>query len=328
MEHPGPPRGSVRVTARVLIVDDSAENLRALETVVLGLGHRVVRATSGEEAITVVESHDVDIVLLNSTMPGLDGYQTCARIVGLGWVPVIFVTAESNPQSVARGFAAGAVDYITIPFQPSEVAARVNQQVKLQAYQRDLRETNHKLEIANRELSRALAEVERLAMTDPLTGLLNRRAMTERLHEEERRAARYKSTFSFLMGDLDHFKRINDEHGHECGDQVLVSAVGVLRDGVRGEDVIARWGGEEFLIMLPQTHLDGAIATAEKLRSTMEGAITPCGSDRLGVTITFGVAEFQPEAGIDASIGRADRALYRGKGRGRNQVVADVPGPG
>jgi diguanylate cyclase (GGDEF)-like protein len=169
--------------------------------------------------------------------------------------------------------------------------------------------------------------METLAMTDALTTLPNRRRMLEMLEEQRVRVARSKASFGVLLGDIDGFKALNDRHGHECGDAVLREVSRLMRAQVRGQDVVARWGGEEFLVLLPDTDLDGAGVVAEKLRIAVESARIQFSGKELAITMTFGAASFDQDSTIDDCVRRADHALYQGKGQGKNRVVRTTSAP-
>lgn len=178
-----------------------------------------------------------------------------------------------------------------------------------------------RLETARRELARQKEAAEALARTDALTGLANRRAFDEAAEREMRRARRYGSALALIITDIDHFKAINDAHGHACGDQVLVDFARTLLVSVRDVDLVGRWGGEEFVVLMPGTDLDEALRAAERMRLAVAGVPTRFEGRVCGYTASFGVAAFRPEdAGLDALLGRADAALYRAKETGRNRV--------
>ena len=172
-------------------------------------------------------------------------------------------------------------------------------------------------------------ESRHLATTDALTGLLNRRAFLEWAAREVRRADRYRDNLSVILLDLDHFKRINDQRGHAAGDLALFGAAQLLTVVVRACDVVARWGGEEFVVALPSTSRDGAARVAERARTGLEsGNILDANGDRIPVTASFGVAEICTDESIEQLIDRADRAMYGAKNAGRNRVfLADDPSP-
>lgn len=160
-----------------------------------------------------------------------------------------------------------------------------------------------------------------LASRDPLTGLINRRRMLDRLRDRRAQWDRHHRPFSVIMADIDHFKRVNDHHGHEAGDHVLQEVSHLLQSGVRKEDVVARWGGEEYLVLLTETTIDGASVVAEKLRRRVEEHVVVAEQAQLQITMTFGVATFHADDTLETCIARADSALYEGKTSGRNRVV-------
>jgi diguanylate cyclase (GGDEF)-like protein len=179
-----------------------------------------------------------------------------------------------------------------------------------------------RLEAARRELAGQKEAAEALARTDALTGLANRRAFDEAAQREIRRALRYGTPLALVITDIDHFKAINDAHGHACGDQVLVDFARTLLVSVRDVDLVGRWGGEEFVILMPGTDLDEAVAAAERMRLAVAGVPTRFEGRTCGYTASFGVTALRmDETNLDALLGRADAALYRAKDAGRNRVV-------
>jgi diguanylate cyclase len=167
--------------------------------------------------------------------------------------------------------------------------------------------------------------MESMALTDPLTGLLNRRSMEQRLREAAQGFQRTGRTFSVVMADIDRFKRINDVHGHAAGDRVLRALAGLLGERLRGGDAVARWGGEEFLLLLPETDLATARDVADRLRATVEARLSDIAGLGDSVTLTFGVAVFDRPMRVDVCLKQADDALYAGKTEGRNRVVSAAP---
>ncbi|AQA16882.1 hypothetical protein BST95_00265 [Halioglobus japonicus] len=171
------------------------------------------------------------------------------------------------------------------------------------------------------ELSDANEKLMRAASIDHLTGLLNRRGFTDEVSQEISRSQRSGKQFSIVISDVDHFKQFNDQYGHACGDHVLRRVGELMRDRTRDVDRVARWGGEEFILMLPETDSEGAAVLAEKLRETIADNVFEYGGERLSLTMTFGVAEYRKGETLDACVARADTALYHGKERGRNKVM-------
>jgi diguanylate cyclase (GGDEF)-like protein len=191
---------------------------------------------------------------------------------------------------------------------------------------RELHEANEELHDAKEELESLNASLERLSRTDSLTGLANRRRAEEALHDALVRFQRYGQGFVVAVADIDHFKRVNDACGHEAGDDVLREIARIMADGVRECDLAARWGGEEFLLLLPQTDMPGASALLERIRRAIAAAGLGCGTPPAPVTATIGAAEIRPGERLDDVIRRADEALYAGKAQGRNRLVLEPTG--
>ncbi len=325
---------------RLLIVDDNPDNLDLLEAILLDEDYEVVRAENGEMALQLAQREQPDLVLLDIHMPGLNGYQVCDRLkldVRCKHIPVIFLSALSEIHDKARAFASGGVDYITKPFQELEVLVRVKTHVTLSKAMRDLAEQNHRLqaEIAERSrLERAILEtnqqLERLAITDELTGLANRRRFNDYLERECQRAAWEKRPVSLVLGDIDYFKRYNDHFGHQAGDECLKAVARAIKQAARREnDLAARYGGEELAVILPNTHLQGAVEVAERVRlAVLQLQIPhPLSEASEWVTLSLGVAELVPngDAVVDRLIRLADDGLYLAKSGGRNRVMTRQP---
>ncbi|MDY6943253.1 MAG: GGDEF domain-containing protein [Pseudomonadota bacterium] len=179
---------------------------------------------------------------------------------------------------------------------------------------------------ADEKVSALTTELQRLARTDPLTGLLNRRAITELMTEEVHRYDRYRHPFVIVLADIDNFKRVNDRYGHKTGDAILKHVSQMIGTHARKSDQISRWGGEEFLMMLPNTNLHCAYQSIERLRKKLETEQLALSASPLTVTMTFGLCEYNPSEGLDRCIAAADERLYKGKRQGKNQVVP-VPEP-
>ena len=244
-------------------------------------------------------------------MPGLDGFAFLERFKA--WprdadVPFIVLTGQDAVDKKVRALEAGASDYLTKPFEPAELIARAKVHLKLKALQDELKEANERLSV--------------LAVTDPLTGLFNRRHFVDLLGRELDRARRHDASLALLVLDVDHFKAINDTHGHQAGDRVLEAIARKLEASLRRHDVIARYGGEEFVVLLPETGRTEAAAAGEKLRDAIAGA--PFRETAgIPVTVSIGAATF-PDRGIedaDDLLKRADDALYRAKAWGRDRVA-------
>jgi diguanylate cyclase (GGDEF)-like protein len=307
-------------TARILIVDDDATNVLLLSRILIKAGYVVEEAESGMQCLESVRRQPPDLVLLDVRMPEMDGFEVCRRLKAdehSADIPVIFLTAEGrSDENVSAGFGAGACDYITKPYSRVDVLARVQVSLKQHAKQE---------------------EYKQLAGQDPLTGLDNRRNAYKRMTEIMSYAARQGEPVGVVMADLDKFKQVNDTYGHDFGDAVLVAFAQLLQSGCRLEDVVCRYGGEEFLLVLRNTGGDGAVTLAERLRQGLAGLElrAPDGST-IHLSASFGVACSRLNEDATSCldiINRADVALYSAKKGGRNRVArfeevqADSPRP-
>ena len=283
--------------ALILVADDDPD-IRALVTIQLErAGYRVVEARDGEEALSLARTTAPDLLVLDVGMPSKDGLTVCRELGANGPLtpPVIFLTAQAQTNARVTGLDAGAVDYITKPFQPAELRARVGAALRTKA------------------LLDALATH---ASTDPVTGLLNRRTLEQRAEELFALARRHGRPLSCLMLDLDRFKEINDSEGHAAGDRVLRFTAGTLRELSRLPDVVARYGGDEFAVVLPETRAEGATGFAERVRGRLADAGDP-------VRVSIGVAELDVNMTLSAELfAAADAALYRAKRLGRSRVAS------
>ena len=247
--------------ATVLIADDSLVIRAVVRAGLEGEGYSVREAVDGTTALEECRQQPPDVVLLDIEMPGLDGYQVLAALKAdpdLKDVPVVFLTSRASMQDVVAGLRGGAHDYLKKPFEPPELLARVASAAHVKHLQDTLRRRN--------------AELDRMSRTDVLTGLYNRRHLDEELLRRIKDALRYHNPICLLLLDIDHFKRVNDTYGHPAGDLVLSTFAQRLSETLRAGDIPGRWGGEEFLVILPRTDLDGALVVAERVRSATAAA--------------------------------------------------------
>lgn len=284
----------------VLIVDDTPHNIRLLGSL-LEPFYEIAIATDGQQALEMVQDTPPDLILLDVMMPVLDGWETCRRLQqdpSTQDIPIIFLTAKHETEDIVRGFSLGAVDYLAKPVIREEPLARVGVHLKLR---------------------QSILELRHIASTDSLTGILNRRALFQRLEEAYKLSLRHNYPLSILMLDIDFFKRINDTWGHQAGDSVLTVTAETIRESIRDTDLLGRFGGEEFLVVLPHTTLDGGLKVAEKIRRNLESLTWPI--QNLHVTLSGGLASLSNSGGIDPLIQRADQNLYIAKQKGRNRIV-------
>lgn len=298
--------------SRILIVDDSPVNLKIIGSL-LDDSHDVITALDGQTAIRQAAENAPDLILLDVLMPGMDGLEVC-RILksqqATAEIPVIFITVVSKPRDIVKALEAGGQDYITKPFCALELRARIKAHLELRESREALKAYARELEAKNRELNETLARLEVVAMTDYLTGLPNRRFMMQRFTEEIARVKRTHGQMALVLADVDKFKAINDTYGHNCGDLVLERIAAVMRENLREQDIVARWGGEEFLFLLPDTDFAGGQVVAEKLSRAILAEAISYGDRQLSVNVTFGVAQYDCASDIDANIKKADEALY------------------
>lgn len=294
----------------VLVVDDSPVNLQVVGTTLDEIGYSTTFANNGFQAIERFKSARPDLVLLDMMMPDMDGLEVCNILKAADPdVPIIFLTASHEPEHLLKAFEQGAVDYVTKPFNKPELAARVKNHLMLR--------------YAFNELKIALNEMERLAKTDGLTGLLNRRSLLEIAEQEFARAQRYNRSLSVLILDIDHFKRINDTYGHPIGDVVIQTVASILNETLREADSVGRYGGEEFVVVLPETTLEQASEVAERIRDQVAKKLISNDFRNLQVTISIGISALKTETHtIDEMLQRADKALYQAKSNGRNTWVS------
>ncbi len=298
--------------SRVLVVDDDPLSRRILEQVLVSAGYEVETAVDGRDALAKLRHHRPDVVVTDWQMPVMDGLTLCRILKATEetrFTHVVMLSARGETESKVTGLETGADDYLVKPVEPVELKARVKVGLRLQRALSDLASKNEIL--------------EKLALTDALTGLANRRAFGEALEAELARVRRHGRPASLLFLDLDHFKGVNDAHGHPVGDEVLAGFSQVLKRGSRRGDLAARIGGEEFAILLPATSRVPAALVAERVRRATEGR--PLGrSVPVPVTVSVGVVSTEDlPAPPDAAelLRRADAALYRAKAEGRNRVA-------
>jgi len=302
----------------ILIVDDTPANLLLLTQLLNAQSYDVRPVTQGAMTLTVARTLHPDLILLDIRMPDMDGYAVCQQLKAdpeTSQIPVIFISALDDVEDKVRAFECGGVDYVTKPFQPLEVLARVRTHLALA-------QARTALEEANRELQRALAREAELARIDWLTGVYNRSYFYELAVREFAIATRYERPLAIGMIDVDHFKQINDRYGHLVGDQVLRSIAQTIAHQIRTTDCIGRFGGEEFILLLPNTDTIASLTLAERLRTTIGGLVIHTDKGDVSVTISIGITGRQPaDTTIERTIDRADQALYVAKQQGRNCVV-------
>src|SRR5690606_364129 len=297
---------------RILVVDDSPDNLEVLSTRLRFCGYEVETASRGEEALERVHERPPDLILLDVMLPGIDGYEVARRIKSddaLPFIPIILVTVRDTTRDKVAGLDAGADDYLTKPINFPELEARVRSMLRIKRLQEELQEKN--------------LELAQLSISDGLTGRYNHRHVPQVLPEEFARAQATGGRGALVMFDLDRCKEGNDTSGHQVGDRVLQELAEILRRTAREIDKLGRYGGEEFIAVLPDTDLDDGAVFAERVRQDVARHLFPADGQVFRMTVSAGVAVY-PDRDItepQALVRRADQALYAAKAAGRNRVV-------
>lgn len=305
--------------ARLLIVDDHEDNVDLLQTRLEAWGYATSSANDGDVALRMIEENPPDLVLLDVMMPTMDGTEVARRVKqnkSLPFIPIIMQTALDATEHKVKGLDAGADDYITKPIEFAELDARVTSMLRIKRLQVELEQRTSELAELNTQLLR-------VSQTDGLTQLDNRRRLEERLQEMFEHSLRLNEPFSLVMTDIDKFKSVNDTYGHQAGDAVLKQFALILRNEAREIDRIGRYGGEEFVMLLPGTVLDAGVTFAERVRKAVEEHTFTFEGGTLKRTASFGVAGWPHPAvtHCETLVKTADDALYVAKETGRNKVV-------
>jgi diguanylate cyclase (GGDEF)-like protein len=319
-----------------LVVDDEPLNLKLIESILRPVDLELVFATDGLAAQKLMGERTFDLLMFDIMMPEIDGLELtrwARKDPSHKDVPTLILTSMVGKENLMEAFEAGAVDFLTKPFHGPELIYRVKAQLKLRTLQRRMEDFANELNLQILKAMKtesdliqsqtALAEANKTlsdwAHKDTLTGLWNRRKAWDLMEYEAERSNRQDRPIGVAMLDLDKFKSVNDTLGHDVGDQVLKQAATVLCQTLRKGDILARWGGEEFLAVFPETDLEGTLAAAEKLRAGVQAATWTL-ADRPGMTVSIGVAVKLPDTPWDAVLKEADLGLYRAKEGGRNRV--------
>jgi diguanylate cyclase (GGDEF)-like protein len=306
---------------RILIADDDATSRLMLKAMASKLGHECLVATDGSRAWDLLTSEGIDVLLTDWMMPGMDGPELCRRVrhdLFDRYIYIVLITALGNHEQVLEGMSAGADDYLVKPVDPFAV------QTRLVAAER-VSILHHQLSEARAELEQATVDATTRSLTDALTGLGNRRRMEEDLASTHARALRSGRAYGVALFDIDHFKLYNDNYGHLAGDEVLRQVARCLGRAVRAGEWVYRYGGEEFLLLMPECSIDGAEAAAGRIRRAVAQLLLPHDTRPTTpqvVTLSGGVSCWTPGSTLSVAevLQTADDALFEAKSQGRNRV--------
>lgn len=303
---------------KILVVDDDPDSLEIVSEALRWEGYKITTAASGAEALAFMKREKFDLIVLDVNMPGMNGLETLRDLRQQErYVSVMFISGNSSTEAVIEGLDMGADDYIAKPFDPLEMLARVRTQLRI-------KDLNDQLRVANEKL-------KELVDIDDLTGLFNMRSVYQRLDFELERARRFNRQVAVVMMDMDFFKSVNDGHDHLFGSFVLTEVGGLVRKNIRNIDIGARYGGDEFLIVLTELNKDGAQIFCERLRKAISTKLFKSGADEIHLTASLGFAITAiGDKGTDAKtlVRTADNALYEAKRAGRNCVRSIEMAPG
>ena len=298
---------------QILVVDDSKTQRVVIRQYLTPLGCEVVLCESGEDALFLVSDQVPDLIILDVEMPGLSGFDTCKALRGLlqeHWVPIIYLTARTEPKDIVEGLSVGGDTYISKPVQEEVLSAIVKAMLRVSSIQSELMSANQKL--------------DEVAHYDVLTQVMNRRGYEDMFNRLWRDHQRKKSPLTIMLMDIDYFKKYNDNYGHIQGDQCLRQVAQTLKSVLkRPIDILARYGGEEFVVLLPGTDQEGAMNVAGRFIKAMQQANLPheYSDTQPYVTVSIGLAQVRFDSEDQKkTLERADLALYQAKESGRNCV--------
>jgi len=300
----------------ILIVDDTPDNLRLLAKILESQGYTVRKSLNGRMAIEGVRRDPPDLILLDINMPEMNGYEVCQKLkasVATAQIPIVFISALERLEDKVRAFDLGGVDYITKPFQEQEVLLRVKNQLLIQQQRQELIEKNQRLEQEIQERLKAEAEVRQLSLRDELTGLYNRRGFFLLAEQQLKLARRTKTSYCILFADLDGLKKINDTLGHEMGDRVIVDAAQILNQTFRDADIIARMGGDEFVLFLPICSSNSSDFYL-RLQSNIDRLNQqPDRAYILSMSLGVRPGDFNNDFSLEQLVAQADKLMYEHK---------------
>lgn len=302
---------------KILIIEDSPTQALQLTLFLEQEDYKILTASTGKEGLELLEEAAPDLIILDVVLPDLDGYTVCRRIrhTFRKYIPILMLTAMDKVDDRVDGLEVGADDYMVKPFEQRELAARVKALLRIKRLHDDL----NTMLTEERQSARMLRKV---ALIDHLTGVYNRHYLIEIMENEIKKSKRYDQPLACMIIDVDHFRDFNTQFGHTIGDWVLQQLATLMKECVREADVVARYGGDEFIILQPMTLKEDAVKSAERICDLMNAKRWESPKGELNITISIGVAAL-PDQNVKTAqdlIDCADKALYQGKDQGRNRV--------
>lgn len=327
----GPEEAKTTVPMRVLLVDDDKVMRTLQRSLLAAAGHQVFEAENGVQGLEMAMEVRPQIMVIDWMMPEMDGLDLTRSLrqskVGRS-IYILLLTALEDDDHLVQAFEAGVDDFLGKPLKPRVLAARLRAGQRVIQLQEEIERDREEIRRFAGELAVTNRRLQEAALTDPLTRLPNRRYAMERLQQEWAAALRHGRALCCMAIDVDRFKEINDRHGHDVGDQVLLELAGAVRSSIRAEDVACRVGGDEFLVICPDTTLEPSLLVAERVRRTVEAIRIRAGDGTVGTSVSIGVAQREDAmTHFDALIKAADRGAYAAKQRGRDNV-ATIQRPG
>jgi diguanylate cyclase (GGDEF)-like protein len=323
-------QGDGRYALRVLAVDDDPVSLKIVVSLLKRSGHEVITATNGHEALAMYMKHGAQVVITDWMMPEMDGLMLCQQLRRTDEgrkLYILLLTGQTEEARLVEAFRAGVDDYIVKPFKTALFEARIQPAIRVVQLQEDHDRQVREKERLNRQLDIEKRKFKAAAMTDSLTELPNRRYAIRRLEKEWANSVRTGSNYSVIMIDIDHFKEVNDRWGHDVGDLVLRSTARTIQRVLRRGDTCARMGGEEFLVICPNTDTqEGIQIVAERIRKAVESSVIKITAFEGSITVSLGTALRSDQVkSIDSLLKVADEAVYEAKRGGRNRTVQGTP---
>jgi two-component system cell cycle response regulator len=306
--------------AKILLIEDSPTQSRHIKQILEKSGYQVVIAENGVTGLRMITAENPDVIILDVVLPDISGHEVCRWIKvrdETKGIPVIMLTVKGKLSEKVSGLHIGADDYLPKPFKESELNARIYASLRTREFQEELKKKNEQLE-------KLLKKVEIMAITDAGTGLFNRRRFEGVLRRDFVRSVRYNEPLTLIMIDVDHFKSINDNFGHQVGDQVLADVAKIIQKQFREADMVARYGGEEFVVVMPKCPVQDAAIPAGRLLKEISGhSFDGIKGKKRKITVSIGIAGL-PDPDLDTEeklIRCADTALYDAKESGRNRIA-------